>query len=63
MNAIINYFKRIRLEMKKVSWLNRPQLVNSILVVFLFAFIVALFLFVADIGIGRLVELLYTIRE
>ena len=58
---MVNYFKRIRLEMRKVSWLNRPQLINSTLIVFAFAFIVAVFLFVADIGIGRLVELLYTI--
>ena len=58
---MINYFKRIRLEMRKVSWLNRSQLVNSTLIVFVFAFIIAIFLFVADIGIGRLVELLYTI--
>ena len=58
---MINYFKRIRLEMRKVSWLNRSQLVNSTLIVFVFAFIIAIFLFVADIGIGRLIELLYTL--
>ena len=57
---MVNYFKRIRLEMRKVSWLNRSQLINSTLIVFVFAFIIAVFLFVADIGIGRLVELLYT---
>ena len=58
---MVNYFKRIRLEMRKVSWMNRPQLINSTLIVFVFAFIIAIFLFVADIGIGRLVELLYTL--
>ena len=58
---MVNYFKRIRLEMRKVSWLNRSQLINSTLIVFVFAFIIAVFLFVADIGIGRLVELLYTL--
>ena len=55
MNKITNYFKRVRIELKKVSWLTKNQLVNSTLIVFLFAFIVTIFLFVVDLGLGQII--------
>jgi len=55
MNKITNYFKRVRIELKKVSWLTKNQLINSTLIVFLFAFIVTIFLFVVDLGLGQII--------
>ena len=60
MNKIINYFKKIRLEMKKVVWLNKKQLSNSTFIVFIFALIVGLFLFVADVLIGNGMDSIYS---
>ena len=60
MNKIINYFKKIRLEMKKVVWLNKKQLSNSTFIVFVFALIVGLFLFVADVLIGSGMDSIYS---
>jgi len=55
MNKITNYFKRVRIELKKVSWLTKNQLINSTLIVFLFAFIITIFLFVVDLGLGQII--------
>ena len=45
MNKIINYFKGINLEMRKVSWLTKEQLLNSTFIVLGFAVLISIFLF------------------
>ena len=62
MNKIINYFKGISVELKKVSWLTKEQLINSTLIVGVFAFIIALFLFILDFGLTRFVKILFDIE-
>ncbi|MDB4859573.1 preprotein translocase subunit SecE [Candidatus Marinimicrobia bacterium] len=57
--SISDYFKSIRVEMVKVSWLTRDQAVNSTFIVGVFAFIIAIFLFVLDIGLSEFVNILY----
>jgi preprotein translocase subunit SecE len=57
--GISEYFKSIRVEMSKVSWMTRDQAVNSTFIVVVFAFIVAIFLFVLDIGLSEFVNILY----
>jgi len=57
--GISEYFKSIRVEMSKVSWMTRDQAVNSTFIVGVFAFIVAIFLFVLDIGLSEFVNILY----
>jgi len=57
--SISDYFKSIRVEMAKVSWLTRDQAVNSTFIVGVFAFIIAIFLFVLDIGLSEFVNILY----
>ena len=46
--------------MKKVVWLNKKQLSNSTFIVFIFALIVGLFLFVADVLIGNGMDSIYS---
>ena len=48
--------------MKKVSWLSKEELMGSTMVVGLFAFILAVFLFVIDYAISDLVFRLFNIN-
>ena len=56
--AIRNYFRSIVVEMNKVSWMNRSQIVNSTIIVGVFALIVSLFLFVLDLGLSEFIRFL-----
>ena len=55
MNKINNYINNVILEMKKVSWLNKDELLGSTLVVGLFSIIIGIVLFVMDLGISQIV--------
>jgi preprotein translocase subunit SecE len=61
MNKIINYFKSINVELKKVSWLSREQLINSTIIVGVFAIIISLFLFILDFGLTQFVKVIFNI--
>jgi len=43
-NRIANYFKEARVEMKKVNWLTRREVIKYTLIVIGLSFIVAVFL-------------------
>tara|TARA_Y100000748_G_scaffold273610_1_gene248219 strand:+ start:323 stop:517 length:195 start_codon:yes stop_codon:yes gene_type:complete len=62
MNKIINYFKSINVEMKKVSWLTKQQLVNSTVIVLVFAFIISIFLFILDFGLSEVVKIIFNLE-
>tara|TARA_Y100000817_G_scaffold73617_1_gene56482 strand:+ start:67 stop:264 length:198 start_codon:yes stop_codon:yes gene_type:complete len=53
------YFKSISVEMSKVSWMTRSQILNSTFIVGFFALIITLFLFVLDNGLSYLVRILF----
>jgi len=59
---INNYFKSISSEMKKVSWMNKQQIVNSTIIVGIFSLIIAVFLFVLDFGLSELVKILFNLN-
>jgi len=61
MEKIINYFKSINVELKKVSWLSREQLINSTIIVGVFAIIISLFLFILDFGLTQFVKVIFNI--
>ena len=48
MNKIFNYFSSIKLEMKKVTWSNKQELIGSTTIVFVFAIILGIFLYFLD---------------
>ena len=58
---MMEYFRSIKIEVGKVSWMTRSQTVNSTVIVGVFAFIVAIFLFTLDIGLSELVNILFKI--
>jgi len=57
-----NYFKSISSEMKKVSWMNKQQIINSTIIVGIFSLIIAVFLFVLDFGLSELVKVLFNLN-
>ena len=48
MSRIFNYFSSIKRELSKVSWSSKQELIGSTIVVFVFAIILAIFLYVLD---------------
>ena len=59
---MINYFKSISTEMKKVSWLSKSEMMNSTLIVFAFSFIILFFLFLLDFGLSEVVKLIFDLN-
>jgi preprotein translocase subunit SecE len=55
------YVKSIKIEMTKVSWMTRSQTINSTVIVGVFAFIIAMFLFTLDIGLSEVVNILFNL--
>ena len=62
MNKIKSYFNQVAIEMRKVSWLSKEELMGSTMVVGLFAVILSLFLFVIDYAISDLVFRLFNLN-
>jgi len=52
---ISQYFNGIHLEMKKVTWLTKSEMLGSTVIVCVFAILIALFLFIADFGLSEFV--------
>ena len=48
MSKIFGYFSSVKLEMKKVSWSSKRELIGSTVIVFVFAMLVGLFLWLLD---------------
>jgi preprotein translocase subunit SecE len=53
------FFKEIRMEMKKVIWPTKQQLINNTLVVFAACLAVGIVVWVADFGLGELFRLVF----
>ncbi|HEC78655.1 MAG TPA: preprotein translocase subunit SecE [candidate division WOR-3 bacterium] len=47
-NKVIDYLKKVYMEMRKVTWPTRKELTNSTIVVIIISAIVALIIFVLD---------------
>ena len=62
MNKIINYFKGISIELKKVSWYSKEQLLSSTIIVGIFSFIISIFLFILDFGLTQFIKLIFDIE-
>ena len=62
MKRIKSYFNQVTIEMRKVSWLSKEELMGSTMVVGLFAIILSIFLFVIDYAISDLVFRLFNLN-
>lgn len=52
------FFREVRVELKKISWPLRKETVASTSVVLIIVFIVALFLGIVDLGLSRMVKII-----
>ncbi|MFC1577158.1 preprotein translocase subunit SecE [Candidatus Omnitrophota bacterium] len=57
-NKIIKFFTEIKVELKKVSWSTRNEIIGSTIVVLVSVAILALFIGTCDIVLSRLVTLI-----
>jgi len=53
---VIQFFREVRTELKKVTWPPRKEAVASTVVVLVIVFIIALFLFLVDQGLSFLIR-------
>jgi len=55
---IITFLKEVKLELKKVSWSTKEELIGSTLVVVISVFLLALFIGLTDFILSRLIRLI-----
>ena len=51
MKFLKTYLSDVKIEIKKVTWLSKDEMLGSTLVVWVFAFIVCIFLFIIDFSV------------
>ncbi|MFC4183915.1 preprotein translocase subunit SecE [Saccharococcus thermophilus] len=59
MQRMINFFKEVVREMKKVSWPNRKELVNYTAIVLTTVAFFTVFFAVVDLGISELIRFVF----
>ena len=55
-NKISQYFNGVQIEMKKVTWLSKREMLGSTIIVGVFSVFIAIFLFFADFGLSEFVS-------
>ena len=55
-NKISQYFNGVQLEIKKVTWLSKQEMLGSTIIVGIFSTLIAIFLFVIDFGLSEFVS-------
>ncbi len=53
----VEFLRQVRQEVGKVTWPSRRETLQTTAMVFLMVFVAALFFFLVDLGLGRLVRL------
>ena len=53
---ISNYVNSVQLELKKVTWLSKQELLGSTVIVGVFAVLISIFLFIIDFGLSEIVS-------
>ena len=54
----VNFFKEVRVELKKVSWSTRDELIGSTMVVVVTVLILAIFIGICDFFLSRFISVL-----
>ena len=57
----IEFLHEVRLELKKVTWPTRPEVVGTTGVVLVIVFIFSIFLYMADLLFGRIITRIFGI--
>jgi preprotein translocase subunit SecE len=53
---ISQYFNGVQVEMKKVTWLSKEEMLGSTIIVGVFSILIAIFLFFVDFGLSEFVS-------
>ena len=53
---ISQYFNGVQIEMKKVTWLSKQEMISSTIIVGVFPVLVAIFLFIVDFGVSQFIS-------
>ena len=53
------FFREVRVELKKVTWPSRKETIASTSVVLITVFLVAFFLGIVDLGLSRLIKIFF----
>ena len=53
---ISQYFNGVQVEMKKVTWLSKEEMLGSTIIVGVFSILIALFLFFVDFGLSEFIS-------
>ena len=53
---ISQYFNGVQVEMKKVTWLSKEEMLGSTFIVGVFAILIAIFLFFVDFGLSEFIS-------
>ena len=53
---ISQYFNGVQVEMKKVTWLSKEEMLGSTFIVGVFSILIALFLFFVDFGLSEFIS-------
>tara|TARA_B100001013_G_scaffold247105_1_gene153125 strand:+ start:448 stop:639 length:192 start_codon:yes stop_codon:yes gene_type:complete len=53
---ISQYFNGVQVEMKKVTWLSKEEMLGSTLIVGVFSILIAIFLFFVDFGLSEFIS-------
>jgi len=56
----MEFFREVKVELKKVTWPTRKQTTGTTIVVIIFVFVVAAFLGLFDFGLSKLVQVVLT---
>ena len=56
MKFLKTYIGDVKIELRKVTWLSKNEMLGSTMVVWVFAIIVAIFLFIIDFGIAEFIS-------
>ncbi len=56
-SKITQFFREVKIELKKVTWPTRKQTVSSTIVVIVLVFIISLFLGLVDFGLSSIIRL------
>ncbi len=58
-NTVVNFLREVRVELGKVSWSTRQELIGSTTVVIVLTSIIALFIFVIDFGLAKILSVVF----
>jgi len=53
---ISQYFNGVQIEMKKVTWLSKQEMMGSTIIVGVFSVLISIFLFFVDFGVSQFIS-------